>query len=57
MAKDTWMIGRSSGYVFGGNYQPKAYKPDHMKWYKYVVATLAFSLGIWMLLYSLGVSA
>ena len=55
MAKDTWMIGRSSGYVFGGKYQPKAYKPDHMKGYKYVVATLAFSLGIWMLFYILGV--
>ena len=57
MAKDTWTIGRirSSGYVFDSKYQPKAYTPAHMKWYKYVVATLAFSLGIWMLFYILGV--
>lgn len=55
MTKDTWMIGRSSGYVFGGKYQPKGYKPDHMKGYKIVLAALGFALGIWLLFYNLGV--
>ena len=47
---------KDSGYVFSGKYKPKAYKPDHMRGYKYVVATLVFSLSLWLLFYHLAVN-
>lgn len=48
---------KDQGYVFSGKYKPRSYKPDYMsvRSYKYVVATLLFSLGLWMLFYTLGV--